>query len=44
MDKNAHPGLPVLLAPESSVVCLRRYGGAFGTALDWEAQLMRAAG
>jgi hypothetical protein len=23
---------------------LRRYGGAFGTAMDWEAQLMRAAG
>jgi hypothetical protein len=23
---------------------LRRHGGAFGTALGWEAQLMRAAG
>ena len=23
---------------------LRRHGGAFGTALDWEAQLIRAAG
>jgi len=24
--------------------CLSRYGGAFGTAMDWEAQLIRAAG